>query len=83
MANPDENDPDRCLVIFSRKPASWTCLDEMKWARQHANSYISPSGTELGRRLCEACRRKLAKAGLTVPVNLTGLNAVPIERIPK
>jgi hypothetical protein len=82
MANPSGDDPDRCIVIFSRKPASWTCLDEMKWARRHAGSYNSPTGTEHGRQLCKACLRKLHEAGLSVPVSLRGANAVPEERIP-
>jgi hypothetical protein len=83
MASHDEDDPDRCLVIFGNKPVSWTCLDEMRWARTHRDSYISPTGTNLGRHLCEACLRKLHVAGLSVPVTVSGPNAVPIERIPK
>jgi hypothetical protein len=82
MANPSGDDPDRCAIIFSGRPVSWTCLEEMKHARRHLGHYIAPSGTEVGRHLCETCLRKLHAAGLSVPVTVTGPNAVPEERIP-
>jgi hypothetical protein len=82
MAEAEERSTE-CVVIFSKKPVSWTCLDEMRWARTHRDSYISPAGTDSGRHLCEACLRKLNEAGLSVPVTVSGPKAVPIERIPR
>lgn len=83
MASTNANgDPDRCLVIFGNKPMTWTCLDEMKLARHYLHGTVGLPGVAVGRQLCEACLRNLHKAGLSVPVHVTGKNVVPIERIP-
>lgn len=46
-----------CEVIFSGKPMTWTCLDEMDKALRRPHR-THPQGILIGRFLCEGCRRR-------------------------
>lgn len=51
----DPEHPDRCMTIFSNRPAWWTCLDEAHASRRHG---IARSGYGSGLAFCEGCRAR-------------------------